>query len=54
MLQRSQFLVRRLEQGRMSGDYSHLLGSKDLLEEVKDEYDDLAKRSNLDPAAQES
>ena len=41
-----------IRHGRMSGNYEHLHGSKDLLKEVKDKYDELAKSSYLGQPAQ--
>ena len=32
----------------MSGQYTHILGSKDLLKDISDKYDDLAKVSYFD------
>ena len=52
LLQRANLLSQRLDQGQISASYEHLSGSKDLLREVKDKYDDLAKGSYFTPDVQ--
>ena len=52
LLQPENLLAHRLNQGKNTGNYEHLCGSKDLLREVKDNYDDLAKNSYFQPNVQ--
>ena len=46
--QKTSHLENRLQTGRISGQYTHILGSKDLLKDIRDKYDDLAKVSYFD------
>ena len=45
--QRADLLTQRLNLGQASANYEHVNDSKDLLHEVKEKYDDLAKNNHF-------